>query len=46
MELAQTLLQLDLVLLDIQLHFEGGYTILNRIGATPKFEQTQERTIS
>jgi len=41
LKLAETLPQLDLVLLDIQLPYEDGYAILERIRANPKFKQTR-----
>src|SRR5215217_5409344 len=41
LKLAETLPQLDLILLDIQLPYEDGYTILERIRANPKFKQTR-----
>jgi two-component system cell cycle response regulator DivK len=41
LKLAETLPQLDLVLLDIQLPYEDGYAILERIRANPKFRQTR-----
>src|SRR5262249_48378248 len=41
LKLAETLPQLDLVLLDIQLPYEDGYVILERIRANPKFRQTR-----
>lgn len=41
LKLAETLPQLDLVLLDIQLPYEDGYAILERIRANPRFRQTR-----
>ena len=39
-KLAQSLPQLDLILLDIQLPHEDGYAILQRIRAIPKLKDT------
>jgi len=41
LKLAETLPQLDLVLLDLQLPYEDGYAILERIRANPRFRQTR-----
>ena len=41
LKLAESLPRLDLILLDIQLPHEDGYSILNRIRTNPKFSQTR-----
>src|SRR3954470_3733813 len=40
LKLAESLPQLDLILLDIQLPHEDGYAILQRIRASPKLKDT------
>lgn len=40
-KLAETLPRLDLILLDIQLPYEDGYTVLQHIRAHPKLQQTK-----
>ena len=41
LKLAESLPQLDLILLDIQLPHEDGYAILQRIRASPKLKDTR-----
>ncbi|MFL5801913.1 MAG: response regulator, partial [Roseiflexaceae bacterium] len=41
LKLAESLPQLDLILLDIQLPREDGYAILQRIRENPKFKETR-----
>lgn len=41
LKLAETLPRVDLILLDIQLPYEDGYAVLQKIRAHPKLQQTK-----